>query len=349
MMKKSLVMVVAGIFVFLVGGLLGPSPVCAAPEVELTVNDHNPPPSNVAKAWDSWAKWVETESKGRIKVTVHHGGSLLAEKEAFRGTKTGVVDMAHYVVDRREGFLLSTVTTLPFIGMPGQLDGGKIWMELYNKFPEMAREWDGVKIIGVFMMPPTHIHNKKKAIVKPEDMKGMKMHGAEYAVVQTMNAVGASPIQLDITEMYSGLERGVMDGVMNHFPVCFIFKVLELTPYHTVFGDSGINMTPMFAIMNPKKFNSMPADLQKIIEQSGKVWADEQYKGDLPVQTAAIDLCKAKNHTFTYLTPKQIEPWYNLMKKNSHDQWIKDAEAKGLPGKKVYEETLKLVKKYQKK
>jgi TRAP-type transport system periplasmic protein len=347
-MKKALFASIVSISMLLLAGFVFSATVSAA-EFELTINDHNPPPSNVAKAWDAWGKWVEDQSKGRIKCTIHHGGSLLAEKEAFRGTKSGVVDIAHYVVDRREGFLLSTATTLPFIGMPGQIDGAKVWMDLYNKFPEIQKEWDGVKILGIFMMPPTAIHNKKKPIVKPEDMKGMKMHGAEFAVVQTMNAVGASPIQLDITEMYSGLERGVMDGVMNHFPVLFIFKVLELTPYHTVFGEGGINMTPMFAIMNPKKFASLPPDLQKIVEESGKVWADEQYKGDLPVQKIAVDFCKSKNHTFTNLTPKQIEPWYNLMKKSSHDQWVKDAESKGLPGKKVYAETLTVIKKYSKK
>jgi TRAP-type C4-dicarboxylate transport system substrate-binding protein len=145
------------------------------------------------------------------------------------------------------------------------------------------------------------------------------------------------------------LERGILDGVMNHFPVCFIFRVLELMPYHTIFGDGGINMTPMFSIMNPKKFNSLPPDLQKIIEDSGKVWADEQAKLDFPLQKTAVDFCKGKNHTLTYLTPKQIKVWYDLVKKPIHDQWIKEAEAKGLPAKALYKETLKLIKKYQKK
>jgi TRAP-type C4-dicarboxylate transport system substrate-binding protein len=317
--------------------------------IELTVNDHNPPPSTIAKSWDAWGKWVEEQGKGKIKVTIHHGGALLAEKEAYRGTQTGVVDMAHYVVDRREGFLLSTVTTLPFLGMPAQLEAGQLWMELLKKFPAMAKEWEGVKIIGIFMMPPTHIHNKKKEVKTPADLKGMKIHGAEYALVQTMNAAGASPIQLDITEMYTGLERGILDGVMNHFPVCFIFRVLELMPYHTIFGDGGINMTPMFAIMNPKKFNSLPPDLQKILEDSGKVWTQEMAKLDFPLQKTAVDFCKEKKHTITNLTPKQIEPWYSLVKQPIHDQWIKETEVKGLPGKAVYQETLNLTKKYQKK
>ncbi|UCH06641.1 MAG: TRAP transporter substrate-binding protein [Deltaproteobacteria bacterium] len=347
-MAKKALLIIIGLCLTISSGMVVSTPAFSQP-IELTVNDHNPPPSTVAQAWDAWGKWVEERSKGRLKVTIHHGGALLAEKEAYRGTETGVCDMAHYVVDRREGFLLSTVTTLPFLGMPAQMEAGQLWMELLNKFPEMAKEWEGVKIIGIFMMPPTHIHTKKKAVETPADLKGMKIHGAEYALVQTMDAAGASPVQLDITEMYTGLERGILDGVMNHFPVCFIFKVLELTQYHTVFGDGGINMTPMFAIMNPKKFNSLPPDLQKIMEESGKVWTEEQKKLDFPLQDTAVGFCKGKNHTFTNLTPQGIKVWYDLVKKPIHDKWIADAEAKGLPGKAVYEEALKLITEYQKK
>jgi TRAP-type C4-dicarboxylate transport system substrate-binding protein len=347
-MKKRLLITSVGMCLMLMLAIVVAVPAFAAEKaIEITVNDHNPPPSTVAKAWDAWGKWVEEQSEGRLKVTIYHGGALLAEKEAYRGTQTGVCDIAHYVVDRREGFLLSTVTTLPFLGMPPQMEAGELWMDLYNKFPEMAKEWEGVKIIGLFMMPPTHIHTKKKAVETPEDLKGLKIHCAEYAAVQVMHAAGASPVQLDITEMYTGLERGILDGVMNHFPVCFIFRVLELTQYHTVFGDGGINMTPMFAIMNPKKFNSLPPDLQKILEKSGKVWTEEQKKLDFPLQKTAIDFCKEKNHTFTNLNPRQIRVWYNLVKKPIHDKWIADAEAKGLPGEKVYKETLRLIKKYQ--
>lgn len=348
-MKRSVVVsVLVGVCLMIT---LAVVPVFAAPEVELTVNDYNPPPSTIAQSWDAWGKWVENQSKGRIKVNIHHGGALLGMNDSFKGTKTGVVDMSHYVVDRRDGFFLSTVTTLPFIGMPGQLEGIKVWMDLYHKFPEMAKEWDGVKIIGMFQMPPTALHTKKKLVTIPSELKGMKIHGAEHAVVSVMKAAGGSPVNLEITEMYTGLERGVLDGVMNHFPVCSIFKVLDLMPYHTVFGEGGINMTPMFAIMNPKKFNSMPVDLQKIIEDSGKVWTEEMGRLDFPLQKSAVDYCKGKGHTVTYLTPQQIEVWYNLVKKPVHEQWIKEAEAKGLSGREVYKETLKLnlVRKYQKK
>lgn len=317
--------------------------------IQLTVNDHNPPPSTVAQAWEHWKKWVEERAKGKVKITIHHGGALLAEKEAYRGTQTGVVDMAHYVVDRREGFLLSTVTTLPFLNMPDQLQAGKLYMELMKKFPEMAAEWKGVKIIGTFMMPPTHIHNNKREVSTPADLKGLKIHGAEYALVETMHAAGASPVQLDITDMYMGLERGLIDGVMNHFPVLFIFRVLELTPYHTVFGSGGINMTPMFAIMNSEKFNSLPPDVQDILEESGEVWTQEQWKLDSGLQKTAVDFCRQKNHKLANLTPEEIKIWYDLVKEPIHNKWIQKAEANGLPGRAVYEETLRLIEVYRNK
>ena len=199
----------------------------------------------------------------------------------------------------------------------------------------------------MLMMPPSAIHNNKKVVKIPSELKGMKIHGAEFAAVQVMHTSGAAPVQLDITDMYMGLERGLIDGVMNHFPVCFVFRTLELMEYHTVFGDGGLNMTPMFAIMNADKFNSLPRDVQKILEDATPVWANEQYKLDFGLQQTAIDFCKQKNHTFTYLTPDEIKVWYDLVKKPIHDKWIKDAESKGLPGKAVYNETLRLIEKYR--
>jgi hypothetical protein len=52
-------------------------------------------------------------------------------------------------------------------------------------------------------------------------------------------------------------------------------------------------------------------------------------------------------HKFTYLTPEQIKVWYDLVKGPIHDKWIKEAEAKGLPGEKVYKKALKLIKKHK--
>jgi TRAP-type C4-dicarboxylate transport system substrate-binding protein len=317
-----------------------------AKEIAITINDHNPEPSSPSQAIAYWAKKANEMGGGKFKITVHHGGVLLTGDEAYRGVQSGIVDAAHYVVDRRDGFLLNTVITLPFMGYPDQRKTGEIYAEIIKKFPEVRGEFKGVIPFVFCMMPPTHIHTTKKVVKTPADLKGMKMHGAEFALVQVLGLSGATAVQLDIADMYMGLDRGLLDGVMNHFPVLLVFRVLPLLRYHTVFGQGGINMTPMGIVWNEKKWNSYPPDVQKIITDSAQIYTERFYQSDAEVQVAALGFAKENNHTFTELTDKEIKVWYDLVKKPFHDKWIEEAESKGLPGKAVYKYALKLAKKY---
>jgi TRAP-type C4-dicarboxylate transport system substrate-binding protein len=313
--------------------------------IEITVSDHNPPVAPPAQALVAWANKVNELCAGKVKLTVHGGGSILKGNEAYRGVQKGIVDVAHYVLDNRDGFYLNTVMTLPFMGWPGQIETGMIYQELMKKFPKMRAEWKGVMPYGFCMMPPTQIHNDKKVIRTPADMKGMKFHGAETALVKTIDAAGATAVQLDIADMYMSLDRGLIDGVINHFPVLAVFGVLKLLDYHTILGDGGINMTPMGIIWNQDSWNKLPPDVQKTILDAQKYYRDPFYAGDLGFQKKVIGDAKAMNQTFTYLTPSEIKLWYDLVKKPIHDEWVEAAEAKGLPGRAVYEETLKMLKK----
>lgn len=347
MMKKRLLKIVIGFCLITIPAMFFSMPAFAK-AIEITINDHNPAEAPPGKALDHWAKEVEKQCGGRVKITVHHGGALLKGDEAFRGIQTGLAHGGHYVLDSVDGFLLNTVMSLPFMGWPAQKETGQIYKELMNKFPELVDEWKGIKVIGIFMMPPTHIHNKKKVVKTPQDIKGMKLHCAESGMVTAAKAAGATAVEMDIADMYMSLDRGLIDGIVNHFPVLFVFGVLKLPTYHTIFGGGGINMVPMTVIMNAAKFNSLPPDIQQIFANSGPIWSDMFLKMDLGLQMKCLSDVKEWNHTLTNLSPEEIKPWYDLVKGPVHDEWIKDAETKGLPAKAVYEEALRLIKKYQK-
>ena len=309
--------------------------------IELTVNDHNPPQSTVAAAWQIWAEWVNAQSD-ELQVTVISGGALLSGDEAYRGTQTGVCDIAHYVVDREDGFLLNLVMALPFLGWPEQHVESK-YLALLDEFPEMAGEWEGITILSTMMMPPTHLHNVSKDIVTPADLKGMKIMGAEAMTIEAVNVAGGTTVEFPITDMTPSLQTGVIDGVINHFPVCGIFGALELLKYHTIYGGGGINMTPMYAIMNTEKLNSLSSNSQKILMDSGQVWLDTQT--ELDIQSMDMAMAMTEGHSFVDLTPEQIKVWYDLVKKPIHDEWIAECEAAGLPGEAVYNRALELAAK----
>jgi TRAP-type C4-dicarboxylate transport system substrate-binding protein len=232
---------------------------------------------------------------------------------------------------------------LPFMGWPEQHETGKLYLELLKSSEAMQAEWEGVTILSVMMMPPAHVHTAKKEVVTPSDLKGLKIMGAEYMLNASMEAAGATPVQLDIGDMAPSLNTGLIDGIMNHMPVLNVFGALELLNYHTMFGKGGINMTPMYLIMNTKVLNGLPPDLKKLLLDSGSIWYEKFKELDIMEQEKAQKTADKFKQKFIYLTPEQIQVWYDLVKGPVHEKWIKDAEAKGLPGKKVYKKALKLI------
>lgn len=313
-----------------------------AKTIELNASNHNPENSTIGQAWNDWAKWVNERSGGSINVTVHHAGSLLKGQEEYNGIKRGMADIGLYVIDSKDGFMLSTIAALPFMGFGTQENGAAIYKELLNKFPEMRAEFQGLKIMGMIMTPPSNIHTSKKLVKTPEDLKGMKF--LTPTLTGTVLAMGATPVHIDIGDIYMSIDRGLIDGIVLPGVITMVFGILEKLPYHTIFGDSGINTTPMFSIMNESKFNSLPQEAQKILEESIPIWEKYQLEQDYKLQAAAKNAAEKMHHTFVTLSEEEIAVWRDKVKGPVYDKWIEDNEAKGLPGKAVYEETLRLIK-----
>jgi TRAP-type transport system periplasmic protein len=317
-----------------------PAATTAAPAklIELTMNDHNPPQSGPAAANRYWAEQVSAQSNGKLKLTPLSGAALFSGAEAFRAVQTKAVPIAMYAMDAREGFQLNLVTALPFLGWKNP-HFEKAYMGLLDKFPEMKKEWGGVEILGVFMMPGTNVSNAKKTVKVPADLKGMKIQGAEQMLNAVMQTAGATPVQLDITEMTTSINSKLIDGIMNHFNVMMIFGALQLMQYHTIFGN-GINSTPTFIIGNTEVINGLPADVQKLIRGNSDTWTKKFIELSDGESAAARKIVDSK--TATVLTPDEIKVWYDLVKQPIHDKWIADGKAKGLPAQAVYDEVLKL-------
>ncbi|WP_258360154.1 TRAP transporter substrate-binding protein DctP [Moorella sulfitireducens (nom. illeg.)] len=309
--------------------------------IELTINDHDPAESPVGQIYVTWSKWVNENSGGKVKVNVVSGGALLKGNEAFRGVQTGVVAGAHYVVDREDGFLLNLVTTMPFLGLPEIKESREIYKQLLDKFPQMKAEWKGVKILAVAMMPGTHFHFSKAQVKTLADIVGKKIAIAESVKAEVLSALKATPVEIDIADMYQAVERGMVDGVYNHMPVLNVFGVLPLLKNHLMFGEGGIDMTPMMLIMNEDTWNKLPDDVKKLLEESAKVWEETAYQNTLKDIEQCMKMAQDKGHSIVTLTPDEIEQWREVVKP-VHDKWLKECADKGLPGQEVYNTILQL-------
>jgi len=314
---------------------------------KLKFSEGNPEKSAVGQVHQRWADMIEEKSNGRIDMEMYFSGALASQAERLRSTQTGIADISYYSIGTDRTLMpLSLVTALPFIGMPADMaKTTEIWWKLYDEFPEIQKEWESIQLLNGASMAPTQLHLTNKDARTPADLKGVKLISKGEQPL-AMIEMGATPIDLQIGDWYTSLERGLADGLINHFPVCYVFKVLELVKHHTIFGDEGATMDMALFIMNKDSWNRLPADLQQVLLDAGK-WQDaEIISTDIKEIQTAVDAAKAANHTFTELNEQELEVWRQAAKP-AHDKWIAEFEAKGLPAQKVYDRCLALIEEYK--
>jgi TRAP-type transport system periplasmic protein len=316
----------------------------AAGTITLRYASTMPPVVAMSQVNKQWADKVEKDSGGRLKIQLYFSESLAKQADTFRAVQTGVADMAFYIIGWDPGLLpLNEITRLPFIGIPSQKAATAIHWDLYNKYPEMQKEFGGMKLLEFNGTPPDIFNFTKKTVRVPADIKGMKLiAGGKWPNV--LQSLGAVPMDLGAGDWYTSLDRGVVEGHVTHLVVVNAMKTLELLKYHTNFGDAGCSTMVMSYIMNQDSWNKLPPDLQKVLADSTR-WQEEQIL--LPDQkdlTSALDFAKSKNHTFTDLTPAEIKQWVDAAKP-AYDKWMADSTGKG-PAQAILDDARALVKKY---
>ncbi|MFC1533038.1 TRAP transporter substrate-binding protein DctP, partial [Thermodesulfobacteriota bacterium] len=217
----------------------------------------------------------------------------------------------------------------------------KIWAELHEKVPAMKDTFKDVKLLWLSANPLMELHFTKKTVRVPGDMKGLKVTSAAPEVLVSL---GASAVSLPPPEVYTGLERGVAEGLNGPYSFLFAFKILPLVPYHTKV-DCGSNAFAF--IMNLNKWNSLPSDVQKVIDGLSPWGAKRFCETAETLEAMGIKKAKELGHTFTVPNAKEMKLWFEGAKPG-HEKWIKRMESKGLPGNLVYKTAKQLIEQYRK-
>lgn len=349
MMRKSLLIVTMGLCLVVMPAMftLGPALAQQPKAIELSFAHTIPPVVPIAKVYEQWAKMLDERSGGRVKINFYWSESLLKASEFFRGVQTGQADISYYVVGIDYGLMpLNMFAKLAFLGFPSLPVGTEIYNKMYDKFPELRDEYKGVKVLSARMGPAYQLHFTKKEVRVPADLKGMKVISVGGSMAKEMIPMGAAPIDVKVGDLYVSLERGLAEGISTHVPILQAFGILKLVPYHTLF-KGGAAMGPDMLLFNLKKWQSLPPDIQKIFEDLGPWLGEELIKADSGYEAMVLGKAKEMGHTITNPTPEEMKLWRDAVQP-THDKWIAETAAKGLPAKAVYDEVKKLIQESQK-
>ena len=94
----------------------------------------------------------------------------------------------------------------------------------------------------------------------------MKIRTPSAAQSAQLEALGATPIDMPVTQIYNNLDRGVIDATMIPMSAALDFKLIEVAKYFTI--DAPLGRSPFLVAMNKARYDKLPADLRKVIDDT---------------------------------------------------------------------------------
>ncbi|HHW30244.1 MAG TPA: TRAP transporter substrate-binding protein [Clostridiaceae bacterium] len=220
---------------------------------------------------EKFAEDVKTKTNGQIIISVFPSDQLGNQMESTEGTMLGTHDMV-----LTSDMVLSNwvpemgILNLPFLFKDNThlrkvLDG-----EIGQKFADLITP-TGAFCLAFWDNGFRHITNSKRPINSPEDVKGLKIRVPEGEVyLDTFTALGAIPTVISFGELYSALQLNTVDGQENPPAHIITQKFYEVQKYVARTGHIH-SCSPL--LINKKKFDALPSDLQKILVDSAKEYA----------------------------------------------------------------------------
>lgn len=207
-----------------------------------------------------YAKDVNEALKGRVEMKVFHSSQLGTDEQMIKGIKVGAPEMfipstIMSTVEAKFGIFEMPYLIVNRAHMKKVAENKEVQTALLEGLPAK-----GVRMLGVWENGFRHITNNVRPIVKPEDLKGIKLRvpGGVWRV-KMFKAYGANPSPMPFAEVYSALQSGVMDAQENPFPQIWSGKFQEVQKYLSLTGHV---YTPAYLLVSEDFWKKLPKDVQ---------------------------------------------------------------------------------------
>ncbi len=335
-----------------------PAPTPAQP-IKLRLS-HGVPPFTLFQTGmlEPWAKMIKerTTAIGKpVEIVIFGGGAFGPNNDQYRLTVSGVADISGCwsPTEQAGTFPLNDVIHLPFL-YPSATVTALVAQELFDTQPAFRNELEkNLKLLWFQPAPPRQIFTRPREVRTLEDFKGMKVASPNPMLSEMTQRLGGVPVTMTPPEYYIALERGLIDAAYENFEGGFItFKLAEITKYRTIF-PIGVMPSHLVVMMNWDAYNNLPPEVQKIFNELSGAYMSK-FSGDVLDKTSTENFevlkeyDKKMGNPAPYFVPdNEFQKWLAAVKP-IHEKYIAATEAKGLPGKTIYEDALRLIAKYSK-
>jgi len=306
-----------------------------------------PPFHGQSKGVDAFAAYVKEKTGGAIQIKTFPFGQLGSERSMAEQVQAGTLEMAAITTAVLSNYVPQVaVMDLPFVFPNRKTAYAVIDDEAWQKKIFSYLPAKGFVGIGWTENEFRDINSKKGPIVKPEQMKGIKIRVMNSPVyMDTFKQLGCSPVGIPFPELYNALQQGVIDAQENPLLTSILIKATEVAKYVT---DTNHILTECIIIVNPDFWNKLSAQQKKIFRQAAKVCIKTNrevnaalHKKLFKINMSVEEYCKKHHVTVTELTPAQRQAWAKAMK----PVW---AKYRKIVGPELYDSFMGFIKKHSK-
>lgn len=254
---------------------------------------------HVLNADHSWHKClvgfadeVKKETKGDVVIQIYPSGQLGNEKDVIEGLMLQTIDGgligggSFQSVDPKFG-----IEALPYAWPTHEAAYRAYDGKLGNSLLAILAK-KGVVGLSWWENGFRHITNNKRPVVKPADLKGLKLRVTPDKMrLDTFNQLGASPMAINFGELYSSLQQGVVDGQENPYAIIYSNAFYEVQKYLS--KSSHIWGSALLCVNDGVWKKLSPKD-QAIVKKAAKKWCAIQRKQTIQSEDDFLAKLKAK-------------------------------------------------------
>ena len=208
---------------------------------------------------------LEERSGGEITVTIFPQGQLGNDAAMVDGTRSGIIDVVMTGLNNMTGLVPEAgAFELPFI-FPTRADAyavldGEVGQGISTQF-----EGHGLKMLGYPENGYRNMTNNRGPITQPSDVAGLQMRvNNSKALSDMFQALGATPQQIPVAELYTALETGVVDAQDHPVGIVQSFKFDEVQDYLSLTQHA---YSALALAMNLNKFNGLSEEHQALVQE----------------------------------------------------------------------------------
>ena len=258
-MKKAL------LFIFVSAMLLSFTQSVQALEVVVAISA--PPGSTQYITAEEFTRRANEELGDKAKVTFFGAAQLGKDKDLMQKLKLGTVHLS------MPSSIMSSIAgeaglfDMPFL-VKDRAHLNRIEHKIFWPMIAPAIEKKGYKVIGFWENGIRHITNNVKPIDTPKDLEGVKIRTPKSTWrVKMFSAWGANPTPMSFSEVFVGLQTGVIDGQENPLTNINGAKLNEVQKYLSVTGHV---YTPSYLTAGASQWAKLPEDVRMTLERIAK-------------------------------------------------------------------------------